>query len=246
MGAIATTRTPAGWGSDDLSTFLELAHHNTLASFANLPTVYQKLRAIDEAWAKLLGGLDNLREPKEFVALPLAYRAHASFRASARLSLAGQVYESVVVDRSCLESALYGLYVAKTEGAAEVWLHRNDSDGDLGKMKETFQIGTMKAFLTTVAPKLGAATNTIYQSFIEFGGHPNPLGVLGSAEWADIEGGKKLSTTYLFGDSVQLHFGLKGTAQAGFGALAVSCLTFETRAELLGVSAILPKLAKGL
>jgi hypothetical protein len=52
------------------------------------------------------------------------------------------------------------------------------------------------------------------------------------------------AAVYLHNDSVQLRLGIKGTAQAGFGALTVSCLTFETRAALLGISAQLPQLAR--
>jgi len=234
---------PPGWGTDKLSEFLLLAHSNTLATFANLKTEFNRLRDIDGAFRKLLENLHNLREPMEAAASFLCFRAHACFLGATRLSLAGQPYESAAVCRAGLESALYGLYVARTPGAATVWLNRST---DPQRMKAMFTAGAVLDFLESTDAKLGGPTRALYEALIEFGAHPNPTGVLGSAEMKRSPEGIELNTMYLCGDSLPLRLGIKFAAQTGLGSLGIACLIYSSRAEILGVRDELGHLAAGL
>jgi hypothetical protein len=237
---------PPGWRDDRLSEFLAQAQHNVRATFANARSAYSRLRDIDHQYHSLLENLDNLREPKEVAATFFCYRAHANYRAATGLALAGQAYESFVVDRACLESALYGFFVSHVEGAAETWLDRHENPEALEKMKRTFTARATIASLKAAAPQWGNAAEQLYEITINLGAHPNPQGLLGSAEMEHSSEGVKFSTVYLTDDTVQLQAGLKVCAQAGLTALGVASFIFSTRAKLLGVADWLPTLAQGL
>src|SRR5712691_11655393 len=94
-------KVPADWGQDALSEFIETARQNTLATFANLRPQYNRLREIHLLYHDLVNNLHNT--PDWFSAF-FVMRAHASYLGSVRLALSGQVPETYIVLRGCLEN----------------------------------------------------------------------------------------------------------------------------------------------
>jgi hypothetical protein len=50
---------PPGWGSDNITKYLDDARHNAYASFHNLRAEYQKFSDIDIAFRKAIDSLPN-------------------------------------------------------------------------------------------------------------------------------------------------------------------------------------------
>ena len=44
----------------------------------------------------------------------------------------------MVLNRACLENAAYGLHIFAQPGHNHIWLNRNQTKGDLKKMKKAF------------------------------------------------------------------------------------------------------------
>jgi hypothetical protein len=57
------TAVPNDWGRDLLGKYLEDAHHNTLATFANCRPQYDRLAAIDHLYCTML---DNLNQSPDY------------------------------------------------------------------------------------------------------------------------------------------------------------------------------------
>lgn len=238
---------PAGWGDDKLSDYLQRAHNNTLAGFANLGATYDRLRDIDSTFHVLLEeGLDNLQEPGEVEASLFCFRSHAAFRAAARLALAGQVFESYAVDRTALECALYGLFVSNDPNLFEIWRNRHLNAEARRTARRMFRIIAVLEHLEQVNPGLGAKTKVIYNLLIDFGGHPNPAGLLASAESTEDMNGGRIDTVYLHDNEIQLQTGIKNVARTGVVSLGIVVEVYPVRSEILGITARLPRLARGL
>lgn len=103
-------KTQPDWGQDDLGKFLGNSRPNMFASYVQLHGPYRRLRDIDGAYRTMAANLLNARP---VLSAFLFLKTHASFLASAHLALAGQRAEAHMTMRGCLESALYGLFVAK-------------------------------------------------------------------------------------------------------------------------------------
>lgn len=237
---------PPGWGDDKLSAYLAIAQRNTFASFVQHQPAYTRLLAIDLQFRTLLDGLDSLSRREELVASLPCFRAHACFLASTGLALAGQPYEAAAVSRASLECALYGLFIVHKAGAADLWLHRDRDAASKRRMKDTFTAGAVLNHLRKVNPKLGGPVKEVYEMLIDLGAHPNPAGLLGSAESEETAEGTRLNTVYLCDNSITLWLGIKNSTRAGLASLAIVCETYPTRAEILGVKAKLASLAAGL
>lgn len=237
---------PPGWGDDRLSEFLAISQDNVRAALENIPEDWRRLKEIDHDFHSLVENLHELSDPTRFAAVPFCQRAHANYRAAAGLALAGQVYESYVVDRACLESALYGFLVFSDEDAFETWLDRPNGPSARAKMKRRFSARKAIESLRKTAPRLGAKAEKLYEATIELGAHPNPFGVLSAAEIDHSSAGVRFDTVYLADDPDLLRAALRTCAQAGLIALDVSCRIFPDRASVLGVGEELPRLAAGL
>src|SRR4029077_18562151 len=120
--------------------FIEDAHHNAKATSVNFPAEYKLLSDIDKLFCEVISRLGQSSEllPGFFV-----FRAHSSFRGAAGFCLAGQVAEAYMLLRSCLENALYGLYVAGNEDRQEIWLRRHVSEASLRRVRNEFTIANV-------------------------------------------------------------------------------------------------------
>src|SRR5215470_18529653 len=96
---------PPGWGADDLSAFLNVARQNQFATFHKKKIAYGLVQEVDACFFKV--GTNMLNPMDAFIPVFL-YRCHSGFRASCATAMAGQIVETFVLCRSCLEFAAYG------------------------------------------------------------------------------------------------------------------------------------------
>lgn len=227
---------------DLLGKFLGAAHHNALATTANLRQQYDALATIDQLYSDMI---ENLSQSPEFVAGFLLVRTHSSFRGAACLSLSGQVAEAYVVLRSCLESALYGLYVAGDPNRQEVWLRRHDDEASRQCVRREFTIRNVLNHLQPIDSKTHDIAQSLYDRTIDYGGHPNERAVSTQIE-TETDGSRASFTAeyFLCGDLAQ-QVSLKSCAQIGICCLDIFYNVFRDRYRLLGIDERLDEIRRG-
>lgn len=240
---MALPEPPKGWGEDEVTKFFDVLRNNQYATFANLQPPFRKLVAIDAAYRKLI---DNLYNSKDWFAAFFLLRAHSNFLAAVRLSASGQLPETYAALRSCLENALYGLYLAKNPGSRETWLRRHDTDAHKQKVRDEFKIGTMLKLLASMDAKEGQVADALYERTIDYGAHPNELALMQTLQLKKDPAQVEFKVVYAGGNNDQFQLALKTTAQVGVCGLGIFRLVYKERFDLVGLTDALDKLRVGL
>jgi hypothetical protein len=90
------------WTSDNLTQFLNRVHLNQKANVAKFAEPYRLIRQVNECLS--IAG-KNLVNPKPAITGVLFLRSQYAYKTAAGMALAGQVVETFVMLRSCLEYA---------------------------------------------------------------------------------------------------------------------------------------------
>lgn len=235
---------PPNWETNEISKFFDAARLNEFATFANLRGEVARLSDIDLAYRKAIDGLNH---SKDWFAGFFVLRSHSNFLAACRLCWSCQIPESYALLRSCLENALYGLYLAKHPESCETWLRRHDDAAAKLKVRDEFKIGTLLKLAAAEDAKEGAVARTLYDRTIDSGAHPNELALMQTLqinkETADHV---EFKSNYLDQDSVALRLALKTTAQVSVCALSLFRMIYPERFTILGVTDLLRHLKVGL
>lgn len=234
---------PDKWGDDSLSEFIQTSYENTFATYQRMPRIYSKLKNINQVFTLMK---DNLDHTDQFFAGFFFLRAHASFLGAARLALSGQVPETFMLLRGCLENATYGFFISKHPEHRETWLRRHDSPKALDKNKGIFTAKSTLDSLKGASPKIHTLANLLYERSIDYGAHPNDAALLQNMDIKRGDHRAEFSVTYLDGDSLSFRHCLKSTAQMGICVLGIFQLVFPERYDLLGATEQLKALSKGL
>ena len=234
---------PPGWAADSLTGFIDTAHRNRFATFAN-----------KKDWSKRLIDLDGcfMRVAKEWLnpgnpLTPLFFlRCHSAYRAACEHAMAGQVTDTFPQIRACLEYAGYALHIHKNPRLGEIWLRRHEDEATKKAVREKFLVLNVRATIEKANRHAAKVFDELYERAIDFGAHPNERSITGSLKITDLGDRKSFESLYLHGDGPPLLHTLKTTAQTGVCALAILQEAFPERFELLGISADLLELRKGL
>jgi len=218
-------KVPPGWGEDDLSAFVEQAQRNTHATFANLRKPYLALQTIDDLFSAAHRELEGCE--RNFVSCLLCLRTHSSFRGAARLAMSGQLPEAYALMRSCLENALYSVYVHDDEQRALVWLNRMESEGARRESRSLFTHGKVIDHLRLLNDAVAQRASKLYDTAIDYGAHPNMASVLANVSVTETQESGRLDLSYLTGDSTALRFGIKTCAQVGVSCLEILSIAFQ-------------------
>jgi hypothetical protein len=97
---------PTGNDDKSLDRFLEVVHSNQPINRARFPAQYQIIQRIDKCFVTVG---KHLSYQKPVLVGPMFLRSQYAYKTSAGMTLAGQVAESFVMMRSCLEYAGYAL-----------------------------------------------------------------------------------------------------------------------------------------
>ena len=228
---------PPGWGDDDLTQFMDLAHENARATFHNLKRDYRGLAGIDAAFMRLIEGWVDPENP---YAAPLAVRSFSAYRAAVQLAMSTQLTESYMVMRGCLEHALYVNFIDATPGSWEVWRKWGESDDDKKRCVKMFSGRNIFDAIRTRDPVLGERAGALYERMIDFGAHPNELSVGSTMELSDRDdGGLSFGYSFMAGDGVPFRHCHKTEAQTGLIVLDTLTLVFPQRAAMTGVQSMI-------
>jgi hypothetical protein len=230
---------PRDWGQDPLSEFIETTRENTIATFGNLRPEYNRLRDIHIFYRDLV---ENLNNSLDWFSTFFVLRAHASYLGGVRFALSGQVFETYMVLRGCLENALYGFYFHRNPASQETWLRRSDDKKSKDRVRSEFTIGTLLRCLQSVDRETHRIAKQLYDQTIDYGAHPNEAGVLTMLE--KTEDGYRVN--YLTGGTLPFQLALKTTAQIGVCSLRIFGNVYSERFDILQLKERLRQLETGL
>lgn len=129
--------------------------------------------------------------------------------------MAGQIAETFVLLRSCLECAGYGFAMFTDPALTTVWLDRHQ-DGKTKKASvQEFQIKNIREMIERADARLACVFQELYDRTIDFGAHPNERAATSNMAINQGDDRTLIVQRYLHGDSLQLDLGLKSTAQVG-------------------------------
>ncbi|NWG86237.1 MAG: hypothetical protein HXY26_01795 [Hydrogenophilaceae bacterium] len=234
---------PPNWEANEISKFIDAARANEFATFANLTGEIARLSDIDLGYRKAIDGVNH---SKDWFAGFFLLRAHSNFLAACRLCWSAQIPESYALLRSCLENALYGLYLSKHPESRETWLRRGEDTAARQRVKDEFQIGTMLRLAAMVDATEGAVARALYDRTIDSGAHPNELALMQTLQINKSADHIEFKSNYLDHDSVALRAALKTTAQVGVCALSLFQLIYPERFDIMGVTDLLRHVKVGL
>ncbi len=186
---------PDEWRNDSVTRFIDDAFNNcvaTMTNFSKLPILQILVRIND-----LFFDANKIKcHPIQELLLPLFLgRTHSAYLGAVRLSASGQVVETYMVARGCLENAIYSLFIqddpvinGEIPNRVKIWLDRAESKATVRKCRQTFTSRNVLTNLANHDKELRRKTLSLYQIAIERGAHPNFAGHLVTSKLS-IEGG---------------------------------------------------------
>lgn len=234
---------PPNWEVNEISKFSDAARRNEIATFANHTDWIARLSEIDIGYRR---SIDGVNHSKDWFAGFFLLRAHSNFLAACRLCWSVQIPESYALLRSCLENALYGLYLAKHPKSREAWLRRGEDAMAKQKVQGEFKARALLSFAVAQDAAVGAVAKTLYERTIDFGAHPNELALMQTLNMDKNADRIEFKSNYLGTDSVALLAALKTTAQVGVCTLSLFRVVYPERFDIMGVTDLLRSVKAGL
>ena len=213
-----------------------------VASSANLRPQYNALEVIDRLYCEMV---ENLNQSPEYVAGFFLIRTHCSFRAAARLSLSGQIAEAYMVLRGCLESALYGLYLAGDTSRQEIWFRRHDDGESLQRVREEFTIRKVLDHLRSIDGKTHKVAKQLYDQTIDYGAHPNERAVSTQIKTESTCSRVDFTAEYFLCGDLPQQVSLKTASQIGICCLDIFHYVWRDRYRILGIDERLDQIRQG-
>lgn len=224
---------PTGWGEDNLGSFMETCIQNTYATFQVEREWYNKLSKINDIYHILA---DNLNEDPEWFGGFFVLHCHAAFLGACRCAFAGQLPETYMVLRGCLEAALYGFYLAKNPDLRRTWLDRHENEASRKKAKSEFTIARLKQCLAETDRETHDRLSEYYEHTIDLGGHPNAFSVLSHQYGTDNHEEKEFTLHYLHPHTNLLLATFKVCAVVGLTGLDVFRNVYPQHFDSLGLN----------
>jgi hypothetical protein len=222
---------PEGWGVDLLAAFIDQARDHLLGAFAQYPTEYGKLVALDASIYNLTAHTTDSENP---CAAALAVRAASSYRAAVQLAMSGQIPEAYMVLRGCPESALYAHLIDENVDAWDVWNRRGESVAAQRACAKLFSKGVLVGSLAKRSPALSEQADQLYERCIELGAHPNEMAVAMSMEVETrADGGITTRHDAISGDTEAFHLALQSVSDIGVVVVNILNVTFPLKAASL-------------
>lgn len=161
---------PPGWGEDILSEFQASAIQNEYASYVHLRGWQEAFTRCTTALRMIMDYSMSLAYSADGTSHLLFIAAHNHFLGAVRLTLSGQALPTYPVGRACMESALYGYYLAKVPEATARWHCKPTERAALREWSREFSVSSISAHLNAGQAKWA---KYLHQTAIDYGAHPN-------------------------------------------------------------------------
>ena len=220
-----------------LAHFLETIHRNQQCVQDRFPERYRTIQRVDDCFAA--GAAKHLGDVKPMFTGPMFLRSHYAYKTAAGMTLAGQFCESFVLMRSCLEYAGYAIRLFADPSLEEVFLNRHTDKASKNALRKNFEISTITNAISGFDKNLSGIFKDMYDRSIDFGGHPNPHGMLGSSN-IDKDNDEQITSMSTFALAINpktIEFAMHKVAQVGLTTLCIFELMFKGKFELLGIRA---------
>jgi hypothetical protein len=215
---------PPPWESDGFSQLFQLAQNNERINALNMPALFRHLgRGVD---ALMLTAEAVTKDDRAHLLIPrwLLVRGISSVLAGTRLGLSGQSLEAHAVLRVGIEQAWYALHIARDpseDRRARLWMSREVSRTSLKEFKDEFKISAVRATHRSCDLASERNLHRIYARTIDFGGHPNPLGVLSAMNIHKAEKGTGYEVLLVSNEPNAVLLALQTTSGVAIGLLKV-------------------------
>lgn len=106
-------------------------------------------------------------------------RAYSSWMAALRIGLGHQISDCFTLLRASLEIAVYGHFMLTAEDSRylKIWIKRKDEHGKILKeFRDNFKWPVLTERIES--PDIKFSARTLYEHVIDFGAHPNVIGML--------------------------------------------------------------------
>jgi hypothetical protein len=237
------------WADDELSKLLGMAEYNTRAGSHSLPEIYALVERVHRAFIRAREAVEKDNDQQRLIPRFLLARAYSSCATSIRLSLGGELYETHVVLRAEIEQAWYALHIAKDPAPttrAEVWLRRNEDAAALSRCKAEFSIRSVRSTHEALDASTARDLHGLYERLIDFGGHPNQLGLLAGLTKSDAEKTTTYHVPVLCTDPLPMAVATHAVVAVAVGALKVFQAIYATRFQLVGLDTEIAELVAEL
>jgi hypothetical protein len=207
-----------------LDDYLRFCDEVTRGSLATPSREFELVRDVDALIREVWAGAVGAQPIPSFVSL----NAYYSFLAAVRSAISGQVSIIFPLVRAALESACYGLLVAKDEGLLRIWLDREKGPTELAACRRAFTpaVKTAANRFQAEQPQMANYIRDLYDASLAFGAHPNPLSVFHHLTVADEGALWRVSFAAIYDEaSFEVQRALLACAEYG---LVVAFLTFQS------------------
>lgn len=205
---------------------------NRWATFVQEERAFELLRRVN-AW--LDAHRDGLFNTRLEVPASLYMRAHLLFQTTCELATSGALYASMPIQRASIECAAYVLWLAKDPQALQLWLDRDENLVAKKNARNHFTFGNTVKAIRRSDTSLAQIYTELYERTIDFGAHPNPLGVWSSAAISSAGQHVMISQIGLHDRGPELTAALKSSAQTGVFLVRIAELVWPERVRLLGL-----------
>lgn len=236
---------PPPWDDDPLSELFKLSEYNSRVTSLNFPEVFDLLKEVELVFKEVQSAVEH--DSKSVLLIPrfLIIGTHSSFLASIRLAMSGQFAEAYPVLRRAIEQAWYALHIAKDPSAPsrlEIWLCRNEGAKEKTKCKQEFTIVNVHATLEALDHDTARHLKELYESLIDYGAHPNQLGVLINIAHSKTDEKIDYQVGILNPKPLPMIVTIKLAIAVAIGTLKVFQLIFPERFEIMSIDNRIEKL----
>jgi len=244
-----TRGSPPEWGDDHFSTFFKDADYNTKACAANYPQVFQALGRVHALFRAAVEAVEKDSNFLRLVPRLLLVRVHSGFLAAIRLTMSGQSSESYPVLRASVEQSWYALHMAIGDDAdrrTNLWLKRNETPKDTSACKAEFTVRNVRTTHEQLDTSGATQLLALYEKFIDFGGHPNQMGVFSNITSDESDTAISFQVGILHPAELQSLAALRLAMATAIGGLKIFNLIYPERFQLIGLDVAIQRLVVDL
>jgi len=216
-----------------LRKFLEMAQANVKTTFTHADRkIVRCLEELDELFRTGADATVSSGNDGELLLPYFLTRSHSAFLAGVRIVAGGQVAESYLLSRGCLEHALYAFFICDHPERALTWAKRVDGKVAARKCRDLFTAGNMKKCLVSKHEKLGVIASHLYDRTIQYGAPPNASDWLTTTDTHNRGG----SSQMLAAGTAAWRLAMQTVAQAAACSIRIFGLLYGERFQALGVA----------
>jgi len=226
------------WDKITLSTAFEMSEGNLQEGLATYPQVSAVLEELHRILLRVTSCVQHDGRESRIVPRMLMTRVHSTIVAASRLAWGGHVYEVYPLLRVAIEQAWYALHMAsdpKGTVRARTWLCRNDNAEAMKQCKLEFKVGSVRGTHEALDEPSASEMQRLYEWMIDFGAHPNQMGMLSILERSADSDNHVYGMPVLTASPLPRLLALRMTANVGVGVLHVFRLIYPERWRIAGL-----------